>query len=561
MEYQALYRKYRPKNFDQVVGQKVVKQTLKNAIQINKISHAFLLSGPRGTGKTTIAKILARAVNCEHPIDGNPCNQCDSCIFSSEKECPDIIEIDAASNNGVEEIRELKNKISHVPTSLRYKVYIIDEVHMLTTSAFNALLKTLEEPPSHAIFILATTDVHKIPVTIISRCQTFTFKRIAENDLVNHLKKICEKEKISIEENVLHKISDYSDGCLRDALGLLDKLSSYEKDKITMNDLLEINGVVNKENIIELIEAIANANIEMIVSKLNDFYNEGKDIVILAQDIIELLEKNLIAYYMKTEVDQRIPTDQKLIYDINDAIYRMKNSGNPKLILEITMLKYISEKRDNVNKDVETKNTKVIEMEKNSSASTDFQKNELKKNNTVVKKDKIISREIISHSKISSEVIKIRVNNAFATASKKLKMELEDNWNKVNDYTFDSKYGAIACVLMDSSIQVVGINNIIFTFNLPSYVEKMNQNSSLITELLQKIFSTEYKVVALTNEEWLDCKNEYINNHKAKIEYHYIEEPDIIEEDNIISDQSIDQEEPEVSEIIQMFGNNIVKVD
>lgn len=565
MEYQALYRKYRPRNFDQVVGQKVVKQTLKNAIQTNKISHAYLLSGPRGTGKTTIAKILARTVNCLHPVNGNPCEECEACLVSKEKECPDIIEIDAASNNGVEEIRELKNKISHVPTSLKYKVYIIDEVHMLTTSAFNALLKTLEEPPSHAIFILATTDVHKIPVTILSRCQTFTFKRIAETDLVEHLKDICEKENISIDEEVLHKISDYSDGCLRDALGLLDKLSSYEKDNITMNDLLEINGVVNSESIVEFIKAMTEKNIEKIVATLNDFYNAGKDMVILAQDIVEMLEKNLIAYYTKKNINENIPVDPELIYELNDVIYRMKNSGNPKLVLEIAVLKYIANsdsKMEPTPIEIKREERKTLPEEEKEPIhqQSEISKNE---NSQSVEKSKIISREIISHPKMSSELIKIRVNNAFATASKKLKMDLEDNWSKINDYTFDQKYGAIACILMDSSIQVVGTHNIVFTFNLPSYVEKMNQNTDLIKELLQKIFSTEYQVVALTNESWTDYRNEFINNHKAKIEYKYIEEPDIIEEENNSHpEQIVDLEEaPGVSQIIQMFGKDIVKVD
>lgn len=565
MEYQALYRKYRPRNFDQVVGQKVVKQTLKNAIQTNKISHAYLLSGPRGTGKTTIAKILARTVNCLHPVNGNPCEECEACFASKEKECPDIIEIDAASNNGVEEIRELKNKISHVPTSLKYKVYIIDEVHMLTTSAFNALLKTLEEPPSHAIFILATTDVHKIPVTILSRCQTFTFKRIAETDLVEHLKDICEKENISIDEEVLHKISDYSDGCLRDALGLLDKLSSYEKDNITMNDLLEINGVVNSESIVEFIKAMTEKNIEKIVATLNDFYNAGKDMVILAQDIVEMLEKNLIAYYTKKNINENIPVDPELIYELNDVIYRMKNSGNPKLVLEIAVLKYIANsdsKMEPTPIEIKREERKTLPEEEKEPIhqQSEISKNE---NSQSVEKSKIISREIISHPKMSSELIKIRVNNAFATASKKLKMDLEDNWSKINDYTFDQKYGAIACILMDSSIQVVGTHNIVFTFNLPSYVEKMNQNTDLIKELLQKIFSTEYQVVALTNESWTDYRNEFINNHKAKIEYKYIEEPDIIEEENNSHpEQIVDLEEaPGVSQIIQMFGKDIVKVD
>ena len=337
--------------------------------------------------------------------------------------------------------------------------------------------------------------------------------------------------------------------------------------------MLEINGVVNSESIIEFIKAITDKDIETIVAKLNDFYIAGKDMVILAQDIVEMLEKNLIAYYTKKNIDNQIPIDPELIYELNDVIYRMKNSGNPKLVLEIAVLKYIA------NSDSSAKPTEIKKVEKqmipekpkesvpnihatNLSVS---QQSELTKKEEpqTVEKSKIISREIISHSKLSPELIKVRVNNAFATASKKLKTDLEDNWSKINDYTFDQKYGAVACILMDSSIQVVGTHNIVFTFNLPSYVEKMNQNTELIKELLQKIFSTEYQIVALTNESWSEYRNEFINNHKAKIEYKYIEEPAIIEEENNSqTEQTLDTEDlTGVDQIIQMFGKNIVKVD
>ena len=264
--YHALYRKYRPKDFDSVVGQDSIIKTLKNSIIHKNFSHAYMFFGPRGTGKTSVSKIFARNINCLNPKNGIACEECDACKVSFSKDCVDIIEIDAASNNGVDEIRDLKNKISLVPSELRYKVYIIDEVHMLSIGAFNALLKTLEEPPEHAIFILATTDPQKVPETIVSRCQCFSFKRISDNAIVDRLRYVCNCENIDIDDNVLEKISILSDGGLRDSLGMLDKLVSYSDRKITIEDFNDINGVVSDEDISKFLDYILTGNIVEILN-------------------------------------------------------------------------------------------------------------------------------------------------------------------------------------------------------------------------------------------------------------------------------------------------------
>mgnify|MGYP000914094794 CR=1 FL=1 len=277
MAYKSLYRKYRPTTFDDVSGQTFIIKILKNAIATNKISHAYLFSGTRGTGKTTIAKIFAKNVNCMNLIDGNVCGKCEICTTENTDDIQDIIEIDAASNNGVDEIRELKNKIKLAPVLCKYKVYIIDEVHMLSTGAFNALLKTLEEPPSHVIFILATTEPQKIPITIISRCQRFDFKKLSIIDIKNRLKYIAEKEHINITDDCLDEIAKMSDGAMRDAIGLLDQVSSFNEDSITIDDIYQISGSVPFKKIYELIDSYINEDIENILKTTEEIYNEGKD--------------------------------------------------------------------------------------------------------------------------------------------------------------------------------------------------------------------------------------------------------------------------------------------
>ena len=259
--YQALYRKYRPTTFDDVVGQDVVVKTLINAIKNNKLSHAYIFSGPRGTGKTSIAKILAKAINCE---DENSiiCDKCVSCTQINNKQSTNIIEIDAASNNGIDEIREIRNKVGLVPTTGKYKVYIIDEVHMLTTGAFNALLKTLEEPPSHAIFILATTEFHKIPATIVSRCQKFEFKKIENKKMFDRVKKITIEEGIKIDDKCIKEIVRLSDGGLRDCISLLHQVNAYTNGNIDYNSICDVNGIIGYQTLINFLIAVFNKDLK-----------------------------------------------------------------------------------------------------------------------------------------------------------------------------------------------------------------------------------------------------------------------------------------------------------
>ena len=270
MDYKVLYRKYRPLTFDDVTGQGAVVKTLKNAIMQQKISHAYIFTGPRGTGKTSLAKIFARSINCENCQDGNPCMTCEMC--KSFNDNPDIIEIDAASNNGVDEIRELINNIKLAPSNSKYKVYIIDEVHMLSQSAFNALLLTLEEPPAHVVFILATTDIQNVPITILSRTQRFDFTRISPSDIEKRLAYVCEQENIKITSEALSEIAYLAEGGLRDALSLLDQLSS-ENEEITLDNILANYGSISSLFIKNLIDSIEKNDAEKIIQAMNELEN------------------------------------------------------------------------------------------------------------------------------------------------------------------------------------------------------------------------------------------------------------------------------------------------
>ena len=293
--YYALYRKYRPDTLDDVVGQNIIVKTLKNSISKNHISHAYLFTGPRGTGKTSIAKILAKTINCSNLNGTTPCDKCVSCTQINLKQNVDIIEIDAASNNGVDEIREIRNKVNLVPSISKYKVYIIDEVHMLTTGAFNALLKTLEEPPSHIVFILATTEPHKIPITILSRCQRFDFKRISDKDILSRLNFICEQENINITEEALKEIAVSSDGGMRDAISILDQVIAYAETDISIEDVHAVNGTIGLTEISCFIDMILNKNLDLLLEKVETYNQDGKNLTKIAEEMVTFL-KNILIY-------------------------------------------------------------------------------------------------------------------------------------------------------------------------------------------------------------------------------------------------------------------------
>ena len=576
--YRALYRKYRPQGFDSVVGQNTIVKTLQNSVKNGSFGHAYMFFGPRGVGKTTASKIFARAINCLEPIDGNACGKCSNCLHSFEKECVDIIEIDAASNNGVDEIRELKNKISLVPAELKYKVYIIDEVHMLSIGAFNALLKTLEEPPEHAIFILATTDPQKVPETIISRCQCFSFKRISDEMIVDRLKNVCESENIDIDDEVLLEIAISSDGGMRDSLSSLDKLISYSDKKITVDDFAELNGMITKKDLINLCDNIFEGDIAKVLFKMNKFNSDGKNLIQIILQLMHFLRNSVVNYYVENlKCNYSIDNMLKLINTINENMFDIKKSGNPKIFIEMLLIKYIKdicgdkiisqEIKVDENLDMLGNNEKHVSLSENNDKSIetpsiaeedeeefDFDKeysDEEDEYNDVFTDRNTVEENVLENSndeqrKIINidEIMKVRVNNTLACANKNILNQEIDNMKLLNEFTFDQEIGYIVCNLLDSNVRAASEDNIIISFEYDSIVKQNLMELEKIIYVYNKITNSNKKIAIITDEEWENEKNNYIKSIKDGKSYQVMEEPkeiyEEIKKNDIISNSAVE---------------------
>ena len=527
--YQALYRKYRPKTFEDVVGQKVIIKTLSNSILNNKITHAYLFTGPRGTGKTSIAKILAKIVNCQNLENITPCNNCVSCTQNINQNT-DIIEIDAASNNGVDEIRELRDKVNLVPSYGKYKVYIIDEVHMLTTAAFNALLKTLEEPPKHIIFVLATTEPHKIPATILSRCQRFDFKKISVNDIKYRINQVCELENIQIDEEAIDLIAKLSDGGMRDSLSLLDQLTAYTEDKITINDVNDVYGTITINDIYELVNKILNKDIRSIFEDISKYDNNGKNLIKIIELIVEFLKNILINYncseYFENEEEKQFYSDictktnenkiYKMIEILLDSIKSSKTTNNVKLIFELSIIKIIElDNKIHENKIVKQVEIPVLEEKKE------------------IKVDKKIEKKEISNDLTQKieEIKKIRINNTLANFNKKQLIDFKNNFDDIKELLMDHDYSSIISLMLDGEVKAKGDNYIIFVYESKNLDEYFNSILIDIEKTLKKVFNQELKPIAIDNDSWEIIKTEFNNSLKQKKKiYNFIEETYNIEE-------------------------------
>ena len=518
MAYTALYRKYRPTNFSSIVGQDVIVDILKNSIINNKVSHAYLFTGPRGTGKTSTAKILAHAVNCLN-FTNDICGECSICK-SLDLNDNDIVEIDAASNNGVDEIRSLRDNVNLMPAFCKYKIYIIDEVHMLSTGAFNALLKTLEEPPSHVIFILATTEPNKIPLTILSRCQRFDFNKINMNDLVSRLKYIVNEEGRVVSDNILEQIAKISDGGLRDAINLLDQLLSLPDENINIDEVEKLSGKISTQSVYELFSYIINNDLVSILNFSTYMFDNGKNYKDLADSMLSFLRDISINtevpnYFDKSysELLSKITISFnnliKMSSIINELLKELKNSNNQKMLFEIYVFQMCNilncvDKVEVINTSMNNKKNVNIKNDKNENINIETNQN-----------------------LIDSDLKDIRINNVFAGANKEILNSVNSKYYLINDYISNKKYNMVSILLSSGRIVVASDKYLLFSFKNKSDVLKFDSIYKQIEQFLKKIYDESYKIVAVSDKEWVEMKNNYINNIKNKISYVFIEENDV----------------------------------
>ncbi len=501
MAYQALYRKYRPTNFDEVVGQTQIIQTLKNAIEQDRIAHAYLFCGPRGTGKTSIAKIYAKMLNCKN-TENAPCGECESCKMAANGSHPDIIEIDAASNNGVDEVRNLIDKVKYAPMEGKYKIYIIDEVHMMTSGAFNALLKTIEEPPAHVVFIFATTEPNKVLPTIISRCQRFDFNKVSTNDIVRRLSVVCENEKIQVDQNGLNLIAQLADGGMRDALSILDQCVAYCSSHIDVDDIRKIYGVLTSDDIGQIFYYVYSKDVDTFIQCLKKHADAGMDMKRLTSDFIHLLKDSIILQYSENSSlvsDMNKQTIQKYMIhtpiqfriqcmeELMDVYTKYNYASSVIDYLEACLLKLTShsyeEKNMNDKKNIKFEDEENYEMsydEPSDNSDIIHKKDEINDKKGISESNMIsdVSRETLKNSEIPDN--KIILNDEYViqllVGANKMERNIDTTkFQNIGNFISDLRYGKYAVTLQNSSIMASGSNYIVVCVTSDVLAKQINE--------------------------------------------------------------------------------------
>ena len=558
MAYQALYRKWRPRTFDGVVGQTAITDTLKNAIKRGKISHAFLFAGPRGTGKTSCAKIFAKALNCTNLQGGEPCNDCENCLAADQGTMNDIIEIDAASNNGVDEIRDIRDKVKYAPTQGKYKVYIIDEVHMLSMGAFNALLKTLEEPPEHVVFVLATTELQKVPATIISRTQRYNFKRIDQHDLIARMTYILGQEKIDFEEKALEVIAQVADGGMRDSLSILDQILSYDQDKVKYEDALRITGYAAQEKIEQVLLNLLNGETSAALEIVHALLQDGASTKNILDELISLTVKGMLAIKSNKEETfltedyvselTKIPEEKfySLVQAANNALNDLRYTNQQQIPLDVFVVQVTQApvKADNAPQQAEAISSNVVQTLKNQidtlskqiaelknrpaparSTTSDFSgtiKTETKsqirrvadKENKPEQKPK--RRKASSNNQAAQENNRRQVYHVLENATKEDLNTVKDIWPDLLS-TLKVSQRAVMEVLDPVA---ASHEQIVLKCKYELWFERANQDGDLISQLeaeIAKLTKHNYSIVLVADSSWLKVRHDFVASHKEEL--------------------------------------------
>ncbi|WP_264741234.1 DNA polymerase III subunit gamma/tau [Cytobacillus firmus] len=563
MSYQALYRVWRPQQFIDVVGQEHVTKTLQNALLQEKISHAYLFSGPRGTGKTSAAKILAKAVNCEKAPVTEPCNECAACRGITDGSIPDVIEIDAASNNGVEEIRDIRDKVKYAPNAVKYKVYIVDEVHMLSIGAFNALLKTLEEPPKHVIFILATTEPHKIPLTIISRCQRFDFKRITAQAITGRMKLIADETDAAYEDQALQIIARAAEGGMRDALSLLDQAISFSQDRVTVEDALSVTGAVSQGFLNKLARAVKDRDAASGLEFLEELLFQGKDPSRFIEDFI-LYYRDMLLYKAAPRLEEsleRVMLDEdfqqlaqevepeelyELIGVLNKAQQEMRWTNHPRIFLEVAIVKLCQleqNEKSGQSADIKPLMQKIEQLQ--------HELAELKKNGIAVKDDgaPAVQKKPQRSSRKGFQAPVGKVNEVLKQATKNDLVAVKSRWGEMLNLLVQNQMRSQAALLNEAEPVAASETALIVKFKYEIHCQMAMDNAKFLDTLANVLFELlgkRLQLVGIPDEQWQSVREDYLRSQR--------------DGDESGEGFGRTEEEPHVAEAVKLFGAELIEI-